>query len=315
MKDFKGRKVLVSGVLSPFGGQVVQRLLELGSDVSIVLGGEKETGRATFTPDCPVFDIDSLCGGDQPAEFQDILFLNNPETLPNCRVDQPFIAGQLAGLKKLLGLAARHPSHFVYASSVAVYGKQRYLPIDEDHPLEPFLLYGAVKLAGEFFCLAAARENGFLYTIIRFGDLYGPGLRGVGAPAVLLESAIRGEPLVVRGRGKQVRSYLFIEDAVEATIKVLQGKTANQAINIAGNEFISTWSLAALIRQQYAAGSEIKTGKSILMDEIECCIDSRKAERLFGFRPGASLAQGLSATYGWMRKETRSKSIYWQEFC
>lgn len=53
--------------------------------------------------------------------------MNNSEILPNGLVGKSFIDIQLLDLNKLLNLAGRHASHFVYASSVAVYGKQRYL--------------------------------------------------------------------------------------------------------------------------------------------------------------------------------------------
>lgn len=311
MKGFQGRRILVSGYENLLGRKVVLRLLDLGANVSLFRLREEERCRSgeSFSSGCPVVSAADLDRISPSSGFEDILFLNNPEILPNDLVEGPFIDIQLLDLNKLLNLAGRHASYFVYASSVSVYGKQRYLPIDEDHPLEPTHLYGAVKLAGESFCRATALERGFFYTIIRFGDIYGPGGSDVSAPAVFLRRVIKGGPMVIKGRGGQVRSYLYIDDAVEAVIKVLGCKIPNQIINIAGNEYTSIWHLANLIKQQYSTKTEIKTSSSILVDEIECCVDSSKAEEILSFKPRFDLASGLSNTYRWMlENESKIKS-------
>lgn len=308
IKDFQGKRILVSGGENFFGRMVALRLTDLGADVSIALSEENEpqpleaslSGRSAIK-------TDSLNSEQFKGGVQAILFLNNPEILSNNQVDKSFLNGQMTGLINLLRLAGRHYSYFIYASSMAVYGKQKYLPIDEEHPLEPFLLYGAAKLAGEYFSRAAALDSGFLYTILRFGDLYGPGSGQCGDPAVLLESAIGEKPLIIKGKGRQVKSYLFIDDAVDATIKVISSKTANQTLNIAGNDCISTWHLASLIKQYYSPRSEIKTTYDPLQDEIECCIDSSKAEGLIGFKPGFNLIDGLARTYRWLISENRKQ--------
>jgi len=300
MRGYQGKNVLVSGGDGFLGRPVVLRLLDLGAKVTIISGGGGEGPGAALLPGCPVYRPEEIDHLSFSGGLEAIIFLNHPVIMANHEIGTYFVDQHLSLLNKLLRLAGRNASYFLYASSVAVYGKQRYLPIDEDHPLEPLLLYGAIKLAGEYFCRAIALEYGFLYSIVRFGDLYGPGSRDAGEPALLLDSALRSKPLILRGSGGQVRTYLFIDDAVEATLRVLGLKPANQTVNIAGSEYISILHLAHLIKQGYSAKAEVKAGKSNLLDEIECCIDSRKAEGLLDFRPGISLSEGLSRTSHWI---------------
>lgn len=306
MKGFQDKKILVSGGEGFLGGRVILRLLGLGADVTAVRidGGGSQEGE--IPAGCPVLDMGCLENSEFSGMPEAILFLNHPEILPNDRVGESFLNIQLSGLNKLLRLAGRFSSYFVYASSAAVYGKQKYLPIDEEHPLEPIMMYGAAKLAGEYFCRASALEKGFSYIILRLGDLYGPGSRDVGAPADLLGRALRNEPLVVKGNGGQVSTYVYIEDAADAVISALSGKKPNQTVNVAGNEFVSVWHLANIIKKKFSLKSEIKTSHNTLLDEIECCVDSGKAEELIGFKPSFNLTAGLSLTCRWL-SETRER--------
>ncbi len=289
-----GRKILVSGSHSVVGRFLLPRLINEGADVFIA-GNGADYPYAGLFPGTKVVDI----WNDVDRDYEIIIFLNNPEFVPDDLIDDSFFVNELASLRRLLKIAEKNVSYFIYLSTTAVYGKQKYLPIDEEHPLEPFFLYGAVKLAGEYFCKASALAHGFLYTIIRIGDLYGPGA-SMASPLKLMKNVISGKPLQLCGRGEEVRSYLFIEDAVDAILKVLYNKTANQVFNVTGDEYVSTWHLAGLIKQLFSPTSEISKGNAVLADEMECCIDSGKAENLIGFRPKINLKDGLEITFKWL---------------
>lgn len=302
MKGIQGKNILVSGCESFLGSLIALRLIELGADVSIICNDENNLLLpAAYLKQCSVVSINDVEEDNKlPRKIDAILFLNNPVILPNNQIGDEFHRVELSSLLKLLRLAGRQASYFLYASSVAAYGKQKYIPIDEEHPLEPMLLYGAAKMAGECYLRASALETGFFYSVLRYGDLYGPGNRYLGAPSVFLENAIKGKPFLIKGAGRMVRSYLYIDDAVEATINVLIGQPVNNTINIAGNEYISIWHLANLIKQNYSVGCEIEISNNILLDEMECCINSERAKNLFGFQPKVDLEKGLTNTYNWL---------------
>jgi len=84
---------------------------------------------------------------------------------------------------------------------------------------------------------------------------------------------------------------------------MIRNKPSNQIINIAGNEYISLWHLANIIKQNYSTKGCIKTANNVLLDEMECCINSTKARDLIGFYPDVDLATGLYNTYNWISTE------------
>lgn len=159
MIGVRGRKVLVAGGGSFLGDLVALRLSECGADVCLAKNEKKGwMPKIISLPDQSEIKISRL---DKSGKLDYVLFLEHPVIIPNKLVNKTFINIEMSGLVKLLYMAGRHSANFIYASSASVYGRQKYLPIDEDHPLEPFSLYGAMKLAGEHFCRAMAMEQGF----------------------------------------------------------------------------------------------------------------------------------------------------------
>jgi nucleoside-diphosphate-sugar epimerase len=304
MKGCQGKKILISGGENCLGKNVAGCLARQGARVCLV--GDDAAVRGTAENDGQLYikagqldDIEKILGSPDI-----ILYLDHPEMFQNDLVDIEFPGEHLKGLINLLRLAGKYSSHFMYASSSAVYGRQKYLPIDENHPLDPILLYGTVKMAGEYICRSKAMEEGFFYTILRYGDVYGPGVC-CGEPFDFIAGSVGGKTLFVNGAGGQVRSYIFIDDAVEATIKAVIYKPYNQIVNLAGDEYISIWHLASLIKQKYCQKCEIRIANSILLDDVECCLDSGRAKELFNFLPKVDLNAGLSITYHWFLSQIK----------
>ena len=190
----------------------------------------------------------------------------------------------------------------VYASSISVYGRQLYTPIDERHPLDPVLLYGVTKLAGEYYCKVMAREYGLQVVMLRFSDLYGPGLGRDNAPVVFLKRARAGLPLVVRGGGKQIRSYLFATDAAMAVYLALTNPAAVGGVfNIASDETVTISGLAQKALQITGSKGEI-VYEDGWVDEREYRIDSTLARTVLGFKPLVELETGLRKILAWQEE-------------
>jgi len=120
------------------------------------------------------------------------------------------------GPLELLRALQPAPSVCVYASSIQVYGAPRYLPVDEDHPTDPFDSYGVAKLCAEHFLRIACDSKGVALTALRLGFVYGPGQHPDNVIPRFLDSARRGEAPTVYGDGRDLRDDVYVGDVARA---------------------------------------------------------------------------------------------------
>jgi nucleoside-diphosphate-sugar epimerase len=132
------------------------------------------------------------------------------------------------------------PERILFASTLDVYAP----PPDNDtlteaSPLHPASLYGASKMFCEHLVEAYARQYDCGYAILRYGHVYGPG-EGAYAKIIpqVIRSLLRNQSPVVYGDGSVKRDFLFVGDAVEATIRAATKghKTIVEAVNIVSGE-------------------------------------------------------------------------------
>ncbi len=122
--------------------------------------------------------------------------------------------------------ACRHAGveHLVYASSSSVYGGNTKMPFAEGDPVDhPISLYAATKRANELMAHSYAHLFGLPTTGLRFFTVYGPWGRPDMAIYRFTEQISRGEPIEVAADGKVWRDFTFIDDALEAVMRVLNG--------------------------------------------------------------------------------------------
>jgi GDP-D-mannose 3',5'-epimerase len=199
-----------------------------------------------------------------------------------------------------------------YSSSACIYPERNQLDPDnpncaEDsaYPAAPDSEYGWEKLFSERLYLAYGRNHGLSVHIARYHNIFGPEGTWRGgkekAPAALcrkVAEAADGGTVEIWGDGRQTRSFLYIDECLEGTIRLMRS-AATGPVNIGSDEMISINDLARMV-----AGF---SGKRVAIRNIAGPTgvrgrnsDNRLIRDTLGWAPGRPLAEGMRRTYDWI---------------
>jgi len=301
----KGRKVLVTGGAGFLGSHLCEKLLAEGAEVHALdvftSGRAANLGALSGQVNLIKGDVASADSVLKAAGNTDtIVHLAFPLALRERSIETPVITGILAGLLNLIRAAITRDALLIYISSVAVYGNGKYIPIDENHPLEPVLIHGAVKLAGENFCRTLAGSNGLRTVVLRAADIYGPRNTRISVPIKFLLQAMANEPITVYGDGSDSRSYTFVADFTEAVVLgMIRPEAIGGVFNVGADECVSMSELAFAV-QKIAGGSSPVLFQDGPAAGRRLFIDNRKSKEVLGFKPAFRIAEGLAITRRWL---------------
>jgi len=204
----------------------------------------------------------------------------------------------------------------VFASTRQVYGRPQYLPVDEEHPIDPIDVNGINKLAGEWYHLLYNDVYRIRGCALRLTNTYGPGMRVKDARQTFLGIWIRRlidqKPIQIFGSGTQRRDFNFVTDVVDALLRAAASDDANgQVFNLGHQEHVSLQELAALFVKLNGSGDyELvpfpDDRKAI--DIGDYYADFRKIEKLLGWSPQVGLENGLGRTLDFYRE---NRAHYW----
>ena len=197
--------------------------------------------------------------------------------------------------------------------------RNRYSLKESDaYPGNPDSEYGWEKLFSERLYLAYARNYGLNVRIARFHNIYGEEGTYKGgrekAPAAMCRKVIEADgykPLYnvteqsyieVWGTGEQMRSFLYIDDCIDA-VRLLMQSYFNQPINIGSEEIISINGLAKMAIEISGKDIQIKNVKSNAIGVNGRNSDNELIEKVLGWKPKYSLRQGLEKTYAWINQQ------------
>jgi len=295
--NIRGKKVLVTGGAGFIGSHLVERLVKMNSEVVVIdnlQAGKEENLKQVWDKiefikgDIRDKDLVEKIVKDVNIIFHIAANASVPNSVKNPRHD--FETNALGTFSLLEAAVNSNVKKIIYASSAAVYGVPIYIPIDEEHPLNPVSPYGASKLSAEKIGFAFKETYGIQFTAIRIFNTWGPR-----QPRYVLYDFIKKlkqnpSKLEVLGDGSQIRDYCYIDDMVDAFILVAEKGTG--VYNAAGGEPVSIKELAELVVSKIAPKAKIVYGGERWKGDIDTLIADISRLRELGFKSKISLKRG-----------------------
>lgn len=331
-----GKKILIAGGAGFIGSHLCEKLLIENAEISVF--DNFCTGKIDNLKNVKK-DIQIITGNiNNFEEISNAVRGNNivihqafPYGVATRELDKQFVEDGAIGTYNILRASVEHDIERVaYASTVAVYGRQMYTPIDENHPKNPFLPYGATKLLGELYCSTMNNVFGLDTVSLRYFNVYGPRYATFDHSAMIhfLERVIQNQCPLIYGDGSQVRDYTYIDDIVQGTILALKiDNTKGKIYNIAEGQGIKIIDLAKKIIEisgktlepRFAEINEYKTIEKGLPYGItqkigDKYLDTRKyvanienAITDLGYKPNTDFDYGIKKTYEWLLEQKSQK--------
>jgi UDP-glucose 4-epimerase len=199
----------------------------------------------------------------------------------------------------------------VFASTRQIYGKPKYLPVDEKHPRHPVDVNGINKIAGEQYHILYQEVYGIASSVLRLTNTYGPRMRIKDARQTFLGIWIRnlleGKPIQVFGDGKQRRDYNYVEDVLDALLIAATEKNAiGKVYNLGAPDPLSLEDTAKIMCQKIEGGDYQmipfpEDRKAIDVGDFICDYSAFRDQ--FGWEPKVSFEDGIQRSMEYFRKE------------
>jgi len=316
---WQNKRVLVTGAGGFIGSHLVERLVELGASVRALIhyNALSSWGWLDFSPHRERVEVIMGDLTDRDLVFQaarnvEIIFhLGALIAIPySYQAPSSYVRTNIEGTLNIL-LAARDlkVARLVHTSTSEVYGTARYVPIDENHPLQGQSPYSATKIAADKLAEAFYCSYGVPVVIVRPFNTYGPRQSTRAVIPTIIGQCLTGDTIRL-GHLHPTRDLNYVSDTVEGFLRAAAADNVlGQTINLGSGREISIGDLALLIARLLGKQVHIITDERRRRpekSEVERLLaDNSKAKRLLGWEPRVSLEEGLIRTIDWMREHRR----------
>jgi len=220
---------------------------------------------------------------------------------------QSFLQTNYFGTAVLLECIRKFPVRiFLQISTDEVYGPILKGLSREDSALNPSSPYSASKAGADLLCLSYHRTFGLPIVIARLSNNYGPYQFPEKLIPLFITNALEDKPLPVYGDGLYVRDWIFVEDACQALLLILEEGKAGQIYNVGGGNERTNFEVTEMILR------ELKKPKRLIKyvedrpgHDRRYALDSGKLKKELGFAPSVSFERGLRLTIKWYQENER----------
>lgn len=316
---WRGRRVLVTGATGMIGAWLVKDLLARDAMVvALVRDADPRTEyyrsgdyRATSIVHGCLEDFWTLERAVNEYEIETVFHLAaQPIVGVAHRFPLQTFEANIRGTYNLLEACRLHQDlvrRVVVASSDKAYGEQRTLPYTEEMPLQGRTPYEVSKSCTDLVAQMYHHTYDLPVTIARCGNVYGGGdLNWSRIVPETIRACLRGVAPIIRSDGTYLRDYIYIKDVSRAYLRLAEcaddARVQGQAFNFSPEQAVSVLDLVARIQRLMGCEHLTPDVRNTARGEIHSqYLDSSKAGRLLGWKPGFSLDEGLAETISWYR--------------
>jgi UDP-glucose 4-epimerase len=205
------------------------------------------------------------------------------------------------GVFEVLETARQANSRVIFPSTASIFDSSNVLPLPERAFPRPSSPYAAGKLGGEAYCHAYYRCYGLDVRIARLFSVYGVGMFRFAIHDIIRKIQLNAGSVTILGDGRQVRDYLFIDDAVRGLEMIATAGVPGEEYNLASGVPVTLMDLTRKIATAMGCPdiAILTTGQSFAGDTPRWYADVTKI-RALGFEPHVDLDSGLQRTIAWL---------------
>jgi dTDP-glucose 4,6-dehydratase len=316
--EVSNKKVLVTGAGGFIGSHLVEQLLDRGCQVRAFVhyNSFNRWGWLDYLPDdkksaIEVFtgDIRDPNGVRQAMKGIEVVFhLAALIGIPySYHSPDSYVDTNIKGTLNILQ-AARDAGvmKIIHTSTSEIYGTAQFVPITEEHPVNPQSPYAATKSGADFLTLTFFRSFGTPVAVVRPFNTYGPRQSTRAVIPTIITQVLSGQKAIKLGALSPTRDLNFVQDTAAGFIAAANAdETVGEVVNLGTKQEISVGDLAKLIGKIIGTDIEVTSDQERIRpeaSEVERLLaDNAKALRLMNWKPAFTLTHGLTETINWYK--------------
>jgi len=320
-------KVLITGGAGFIGSNIAHALVKTGARVTVLDAMLPLYGGNLFNLAGIRDEVEFVEGDIRDAELanrlvkgKDVVFNLAAQVSYIDSKEEPFLDLDINGAGHLTVLEAVRrqapEAKVLFSSSRLVYGKILTLPVREDHATDPLSIYGIHKLLGEKYYRYFADTYGIHTVSVRIPNPYGPRQQMKHSKYSIVgwfvRQAMEGKVLTIYGDGSQERDYLYIDDIVDAFLRLAEAGEAGEVYNIGTHERVKFGDMVDAVLREVGSGRKeyVPWPENYEKNETGNYIaDTTKIHELTGWEPSIPLKEGIRRMVAYYKENQRH---YWR---
>ena len=303
----KKNKILVTGGSGFIGSTLVDLLIDEGHSVIVV--DDLSTGLSSNHNESATYINEDLCRYiDYPEEIIRVLQEHNIDTVYHLAAsadiflsinnpEKVYKINVLASIALVRACKKTGVKKLAFASTSAVFGEPKYLPVDEDHDTNPLSPYGLSKLGFEQYLNYFSIDTDMSITVFRLPNVYGPrqrpDLEG-GVIAIFYGLMKQSQPIHMFGDGQQTRDWVYVDDIANAFYKALKNHEKFNIFLLGSNTETSLNDLFACLVEVTDYKEKPQYGAIRAGDIKNMVMTYSKAHQSLNWTPGTTLSEGIA---------------------